>query len=168
MAASNVLKAVNAYVNGRGYAGELVDFSPPKLTLVTEDFRSGSMLGAVQIPQGIEVLTTSFTLVGYDPDVLALWGIAVGKEFPIEGRGYLESQDGTKTAVVHTMRGIITEEDPGTWQSGQGAPLKTTMNLTYYKLTHGDRVLQEIDLINSIHIVNGVDQMSERRAALAI
>jgi len=168
MVARYILKAVSAFVDGKGYAGDVMDFTPPKFTRVTEDFRAGSMLGAVQIPQGIEVLTTSFTLGGYDPDVLALWGIAVGKEFPIEGRGYLESQDGTKTAVVHEMRGTITEEDPGTWRPGQGAPLKITMNLTYYKLTHGDRVLHEIDLINTIHIVDGVDQMAERREALGL
>ena len=168
MVARYILKAVSAFVDGKGYAGDVMDFTPPKLTRVTEDFRGGAMAGAIQIGQGIEALTASLTLTGYDPDVLALWGVAVGKEFPIQARGYLESQDGTKTAVVHEMRGTITEEDPGTWQPGQGAPLKITMNLTYYKLTHGDRVLHEIDLINTIHIVDGVDQMAERREALGL
>lgn len=168
MAASNILKAISAFVDGKGYAGEIVDFTPPKLTTTTEDFRGGAMPGAIQIPQGIDTLTASLTLVGYSPDVLALWGVAVGKEFSMQARGYLESLDGTKTAVVHEMRGTITEDDPGTWQPGQGAPLKTTMGLTYYKLTHGERVLQEIDLINAIHVVDGVDQMAERRAALGL
>ena len=42
------------------------------------------------------------------------------------------------------------------------------MTLSYYKLQHGARTLQEIDVENMVHIIDGVDRMAQRRAALAI
>ncbi|AMW35750.1 hypothetical protein HEQ62_10815 [Haematospirillum jordaniae] len=41
MAARDVLKNINLFVDGRGYAGQLSEYSPPSLALVTEDFRAG-------------------------------------------------------------------------------------------------------------------------------
>lgn len=168
MAASDVRKNLNLFVDGRGFAGQIEEFNAPKLVAKLEEFRAGGMNAAIDLPMGMEKLGCDFTLIQYSADVLALFGLAAGNTVPLVAREALESFDGTVTPVIHTMRGRITEVDPGTSKAGDKSSLKFTLSLTYYKLQHGARTLHEIDVPNMVHIVNGVDQMAARRAALGI
>lgn len=168
MAARDVRKNLNLFVDGRGFAGQIEDFNPPKLALKTEEFRGGGMDSSIDIKMGIEKLEASFNLIAYDAGVLALWGVANGNSVQFTAREALESHDGTVTAVAHKMQGRIHTADPGTSKPGDMAKLQITLALTYYKLEHGGVVLQEIDVPNMIHKVNGVDVLAAQRAALAI
>lgn len=168
MAARDVLKNLNLFVDGKGFAGQLQEFNPPKLALVTEEFRGGGMDMPVELTMGMEKLECDFTLISYDRDVLSALGVAEGSTLPLVVREALESFDGTVTPVVHTMRGKIKELDSGTHKPGEVAPLKGTMALTYYKLTHGGATVIELDPENMVRIVNGTDVLSAIRSALGI
>lgn len=168
MAARDVLKNINAFVDGRGYAGQLQDFTPPPLTLLTEEFRAGGMDAPLDVNMGMEKLVTSFNLRAYDADVLALFGVVEGSNVPFTARAALESYDGTVTPVVMNMRGKITSIDPGTWTPGELPSLNVTMTLTYFKQQHGDRVIHEIDVENMVRIINGEDALAAIRAALGM
>ena len=136
MAARNIRKNLNLFVDGRGYAGQVEEFNAPKLALVTEEFRAGGMDAPIELTMGMEKLESDFTLISYDLDVLALFGVKEGATVPFVAREALESFDGTITPVVHTMRGKIKEIDPGTSKPGDKPSLKIAMALTYYKLQH--------------------------------
>lgn len=168
MAARAIRKNLNLFVDGRGYAGDIQDFNAPKLTLKTEDFRAGGMNAPKKLNMGLESLDTDFSLTSYDADVIALFGVQPGADVSFIAREVLEDFDGVVTPVAHYMQGTITEFDPGTSKAGELAPIKITMNLNYYKLQHGDRVLHEIDIENMVQIVDGVDQLANQRAALGI
>lgn len=168
MAARDVRKNLNLFVDGRGYAGQVEDFTPPALALVTEEVRAGGMDAPVELEMGMEKLEASFTLIAYDRDVLALFGVAVGQQVPFTVREALESFDGTTKAVVHTMRGKIRKLDPGTSKPGERAGLKCELMLTYYRQTHDGRVVHEIDPVNMVRVVNGVDALAAQRAALKV
>lgn len=168
MAARDVRKNINLFVDGQGYAGQIEDFNAPVLASKLEEYRGGGMDSSIDIKMGLEKLETSFSLIAYDRAVLALFGIAQGAAVPFTAREALESFDGTVTPVVHTMRGRIAKIDPGASKAGDKGSLQVSMSLTYYKLKHGTVVVHEIDVENMIHIVNGVDVLALQRAALAI
>jgi P2 family phage contractile tail tube protein len=168
MAARDVLKNINLFVDGRGYAGQVANYTPPAMTLVVDEHRAGGMDSAVGLDMGMEPLEVSFALTAYDREVLSLFGVAEGNGVAFTARGVLESYDGTITPVVHQMRGKITGIDRGTWTAGEKANLTITMRLDYYKETHGGRALHEIDVVNMVRIVNGVDRLAQQRAALGI
>ena len=42
------------------------------------------------------------------------------------------------------------------------------MSLAYYKLTHGVRIVQEIDVINMVWVQDGVDVLEAARLAIGI
>ncbi|MBF9235594.1 phage major tail tube protein [Microvirga alba] len=168
MAARNVRKNLNLFVDGRGYAGQIDEFNPPKLALVTEEFRAGGMDAPIELTMGMEKLETDFSLISYDKDVLALFGVAEGAVVPFVAREALESFDGTVTAVVHTMRGKIRELDPGTSKAGDKPTLKVAMALTYYKLQHGDATVIEVDVENMVRSINGTDALAGIRRALGL
>lgn len=166
MAARDVRKNANLFFDGRGYAGQLVEFNPPKLTLKTEEYRGGGMDVPVDITQGMEKLTTDFSLKCYDRYVLSWFGVSEGNEVPFVVREALESFDGTVKTVKHTMRGKITEIDPGTTKAGESPDLKVAMTLSYYKLEHNGVVVHEIDPINMVRVIGGQDLLSQIRDAL--
>ena len=168
MAARNVRKNLNLFVDGRGYAGQIEDFNAPKLMLKTEDFQAGGMWAPTEITMGHEKLETDFSLIAYDADILANFGVVEGREIQFTAREALESHDGTVTQVTHAMRGKIKEIDPGTSKAGEKATLKVSMALSYYKLTHGMRVVQEIDVPNMVCVQNGIDLLAPFRNALGI
>ncbi|HEY9459700.1 MAG TPA: phage major tail tube protein [Paralcaligenes sp.] len=168
MAARDVRKNINLFVDGRGYAGQVEEFNAPKLTLVTEEFRAGGMDAPVALTMGMEALACSFSLLAYDADVLALFGFAEGNEVPLVAREALESFDGTTKGVVHTMRGKITSIDPGTSKPGEKASMAVEVSLVYYRLQHGELTVHEIDVENMVRIINGRDQLAEQREALGI
>ena len=168
MAASDIRKNFNLFVDGRGYAGQVSEFNAPKLTLKTQEFRAGGMNTPIDLNMGMEKLVADFTLDSYDMNVLSLFGLAEGQRVPFTAREVLESFDGQVKAVVHTMRGKITEIDPGTSKAGEPAPLKVTLSLTYYKLDHDGQTIHEIDPENMVQIVSGDDQLAAQRQALAI
>lgn len=167
-AARNVRKNLNLFVDGRGHAGQIVDFNAPKLQLKTEDFRAGGMHGPLELTLGHEKLESDFSLQSYDADVLAQWNVREGQPVQFTAREALESHDGTVTAVAHFMRGKIKEIDSGTSKPGELATMKISMALQYYKLVHGGRTVQEIDVENMIVIQDGVDVLASIRAAIGI
>ena len=168
MAARDILKNFVAYIDGRGYAGEVTEYNPPDLALQTEDLRAGGMDGPLAIEMGIEALETSFSLSKYDDSVLGLWGVGAGSNVAFVVRGAIESYDGMVSAVAHTMRGRITRLARGAWTPGQLAPLQVTMRLSYYKEERDDVTIHEIDIINMVRIVSGVDQLKAQRNALGL
>lgn len=168
MAARDLIKNFSLFVDGRGYAGQVTEYNAPELALVTEDFRAGGMDAPVAIDMGMEGLETSFTIAAYDADVLALYGVAEGASVPLTARGAAESYDGTVKAVIHNMRGRIVRISSATWSGGAQAGLTITMRLDYYRQTINDVVIHEIDVVNMIRMVNGVDRLAQQRAAIGI
>lgn len=168
MAARDIRKNFSMFIDGRGYAGQVDEFNPPKLTLVTEEFRAGGMDMPIDLTMGMEKMECDFSMRVYDRDLLSLFGVKEGAMVPIIVREALESADGTVTPVVRSVRGKITGIDEGTSKPGEAAVLQVTMSLRYYKMTHGGRVVHEIDAENMVRIINGEDTLSGIRSALGM
>ena len=71
MAARDVRKNFNLFVDGKGFAGQIEEFTPPKLTLKTEEFRAAGMDAPIELTMGLEKLEASFSLIAVDRAVLA-------------------------------------------------------------------------------------------------
>jgi P2 family phage contractile tail tube protein len=168
MAAEDILKYLNLFVDGRGHAGKIEEYNAPDLTLTTEDFRGGGMDAPIDIEMGMEKLTTSYVVTSYDANLLALWGVKTGAPIQLTARGSLESLDGTTKPVVHNMTGKLLSVARGTWGSGSKPSLTITQTLTYYREVHDGRVINEIDVINMIRVVDGVDQLAAHRANIGL
>jgi hypothetical protein len=168
MPLNSILKNFNLFVDGRGYAGNCEEITPPKLTLKTEEFRNGGMDAPVEVEMGLEKLEASFTLTKYDADVLKLFGLAPGHSKPLTFRGSVIGEDGVETAVSIQVQGMLKEVDQGSWKPGDKATLKGTVSCKYYKHIIGGVVIHEIDVANMIRKVNGVDQLAVTRRNLGM
>ncbi|HHW4680306.1 MAG TPA: phage major tail tube protein [Xylella taiwanensis] len=164
----HILKHLNLFIDGKGYAGQMEDINLPKLTLKTEEFRGGGMHAPVELTMGMEKLETDFSLICYSADTLLLFGVTEGRQVNCTVRGFLESFDGSDTSLAIHLRGKVKEIDRGTWKPGDKSTLKLALALSYYKEVHGTLTLHEIDVENMIFQQNGIDLLKSARHALGI
>ncbi len=96
-------------VADKGYAGHIIDFTPP------------AHLDAEQ-----ESMEISLLLTHYCPDVLALWGVVEGARVAFIVRG------GAVNKVEHVMHGVITAKETEPWIPGWTPPLIISLRLGCY------------------------------------
>ncbi|XPV77926.1 MAG: phage major tail tube protein [Desulfovibrio sp.] len=164
----NVLKNFSLFVDGRGFAGEIEEFNPPKLALKMEEFRSGGMDAPVDIDMGMEKLTTTLTLSGITKEALVQFGVSENNGVNLTARGALVNLDGSVKPVVIQMRGTVNEVEEGAWAAGNKTTLKLAATLNYYKRDHDGETIYEIDVLNMIRNINGVDQLEAIRNAIGV
>lgn len=166
--ARKIRKNFNFYVDGKGYAGSVMSFTAPKLSLKTEDFQAGGMLAPTEIVLGHEKLTADVEFASDDAEIMSKFHVVESKEYGFTAREALEGDDGEVTQVVHNMRGKVKLLDRGETKVGEKSTIKVSLALSYYKLTHGAQVVQEIDVVNMIARQGGVDVLAGIRGALGI
>ncbi|WP_369674346.1 phage major tail tube protein, partial [Enterococcus faecium] len=74
-----VIRAMNLFADGKGYAGVVEEVTPPKLTLKTEEFKAGGMDAPLELDQGMEKLECNFTVASYEKELFAAYGLGPGK-----------------------------------------------------------------------------------------
>jgi len=161
----HVLKNMNLFVDGRGYAGRVDEIQLPKLTLKTEEHRAGGMDIPVEIELGMDKLEAELTLSDFDPEVFKLFGLLDSTRTQITLRGAIQAQgSGARPVIVNLSGGC----KASSWKPGDKSTLKVQLAASYYKLTIADQALVEIDAVNLVRKVGGVDQMAEIRAAIGV
>lgn len=166
---ADILYDLNYFVDGRGYAGRIKEVTLPVIKPKVMSYNAGGMAAEIDVPMGrFEKLEAEATLMCFDDSVLKTMRILPGSQFAHTARGAMVSDDGTKKPVIVSMRGILLEADMGTWTPGEEMPVKLKMSLRYYKLQINGNVIYEIDPVNYIAIVDGVDQLETTRQHLAI
>ena len=168
MANIDLLRNVNLFIDGRGYAGKVAQATLPKLAVKTEEYRAGGMDAPAEVDMGMEKLEAGFTLSSVDMAMLRRWGLAAGETTPVTIRGALQAEDGSVRAVVARCRGLIREVDYGDWKPGEQAEVKAMMAVRRYRLDIDGETVHDIDVDNMVRIVDGVDQLAAQRAALGI
>jgi hypothetical protein len=164
----DILKNMNLFVDGRGFAGQINELTPPKLVLKMEEHRAGGMDAPIELEMGMEALKVEVTVASYDKELFKLFGLTQGGVVALTARGAIEQGDGTVIPLVENMRGQISEIDEGTWKPGDKGAVKLTIACRYYKRTQAGEELIEIDVENMIRKIGGVDQLAAQRSALGI
>ncbi|MDF7673550.1 phage major tail tube protein [Acetobacteraceae bacterium ESL0709] len=163
-----IFKNANLFFAGNSFAGAVVEFTPPKTKLKTEEFRGGGMDAPVDITQGMEKLTTEFSVKECSPLLLGSASPREGQNRSFIMRGALEDWDGTITPRVIIMRGKVTNVDQGSLKPGGESQLKVEMTLDYYQDTINGTLVLEIDVLNMTYITNGKNELAEISSALGL
>lgn len=158
----------NLFVDGTSFQGDVPSLVLPKVSVKTEEYRAGGMDAPIEMDMGLEKLESSFVTNGVRKEAMKYFGLADQTAFNGSFRGAFKGQKGEITAVAATIRGMLKEVDPGDWKAGDKAEFKYAVAVTYYKLEIDGTVMYEIDPVNSIRVVNGVDQLAATRTALGL
>lgn len=163
-----ILFNTNMFVDGMSFQGDVPELSLPKVAVKTDSYRGGGMDGEIDMDTGLEKLEASFSTNGVRKEALKWFGLADQTAFNGSFRGSFKGQKGAFTGVVATLRGMLKEVDPGSWKGGDKAEFKYSIGVSYYKLEIDGVVMFEIDLVNSVRVINGVDQLQQMRNQLGI
>lgn len=169
MALPSKLKDLNIYNEGESYAGKAKSVTLPPLTRIMEEYRAAGMTGPVKIDFGHEVLALEWTLGGLDLAVLRQYGITRVDGVQLRFAGaYQHPQTGAVDTVEIVVRGRHEEIDMGDAEVGEDTEWSVNTAVAYYKLTVNGAVIIELDPINGVEIVGGVDRTLEIRRAIGV
>jgi P2 family phage contractile tail tube protein len=169
MALPRKLKYLNLFNEGENYLGQVMEVTLPKLTRKMEDYQGGGMSAPIKTDQGMEGLTLEFSCGGLMVDVIKQFGITQHDGVKLRFAGSYQRDDGSNTSAVEVFaRGRHSTVDMGSGKQGEASEFKVTSELSYYKLVVDGETIIEIDIINMIEIVDGVDRLADHRKALGI
>lgn len=172
MAMPRKLKLMNVFLDGYSYQGVAKAITLPKLTRKLENYRGAGMNGAAPVDLGLDddALSMEWTLGGFPDDVVWSFYAATGIDaVPIRFAGSYQRDDtGATVAVEVVMRGRQKEIDSGEGKQGEDTESKIAVSCTYFKLTMDGKELVEIDTLNMIEKVNGVDRLEQHRRNIGL
>lgn len=171
MALPRKFKHMNIFNDGQNYMGIAEEVTLPKLTRKLETYRGGGMNGSAQIDMGLDdgALDMEITLGGMEAQIYRQWGIETIDGVQLRFHGSIQRDDiGEVHAVEMVVRGRYSEIDSGNVKEGDNSQTKLSVKPTYFRLEINGEKLIEIDIINMIEIVGGVDRMAAHRAALGL
>lgn len=161
------LKNFRLYNDGNNYQGIVGEFTQPKIALQMEEWRGGGMLGPVKIDMGLQAMEAEFTNGGLVKQVMRQFGSTRVDGVLLRLVGAYQSDDtGNVDQVELVMRGRLEELDMGNAKAGEDTEHKVKVPLAYYKISINGRVEIEIDMLNSVFVVDGVDRYAQIRNAL--
>lgn len=159
----------NFYANDTDYRGVINEVTLPEINRKIEEHRGGGMIGPAPLDFGSEGLEASIKVAGWQPSLLTSLGSRMHDAFNGRFMGGLNdsNSDAMLTCEV-VMRGRITKFSPGSSKPGEPTEQEITYGLTYYKLVISGATVLEIDLVNGIYIVDGVDREADLRTAMGM
>lgn len=169
MALPRTLADMMLFNEGQAYMGEASSVTLPPLTRKTEEWRGGGMFAPVKLDMGLEALELEATFGGPMRDILRQFGVFGVAGVYLRFVGAYQQQDtGAHDAIEIIVRGRHDEIAMGEAKPGEISEFTVKTALAYYKLIWNGRTEIEIDPLNRIFLVNGIDQLAERRTALGL
>lgn len=168
MALLRVFKDMNLFDENGHFRGNAKSVTPPKLTRKLEDYRAAGMDRPVKIDMGAEALEMEFVLAGPELSILrqyALPGIA-GTFLRFVGAWQKEATSDVDVCEM-TVRGRYEEMDFGELKVGDAGEFKCKFAPVYLRIEWNGEEAIEIDVLNGVLRVFGVDRNAAINAALA-
>ncbi len=169
MALPRKLKNLNVFGDGESYLGQVTEVKLPTLTRSMEDYRGGGMSGPVKIDNGQEAIELEHKYGGLMRSILRQYGLTRHDGVLLRFAGAYQRDDtGGVDAVEIVVRGRHSEIDMGNAKAGDDTEFAVKTAVSYYKLTINGTVEIEIDLVNMIETIGGIDRLAEQRRAIGV
>lgn len=171
MALPRKLKNLNLFNDANSYVGVVKSVTLPPLGRKMESYRGGGMNGPVKADLGFsdDGIQFEWKTGGLDLIALRQFGAVNASGVALRFAGAFQQDDtGDVSAVEVVMRGRHETIEMGDNQPGEDTEHSITTTCTYYKLIVDNEEIIEIDLLNFIEKVNGVDMLEKQRAAIGL
>lgn len=161
----------NSYLNESGKLQLLEDLTSVQLPSVENgsDTLSGSgLMGPIDMPSMFNVAAMSCDLNFRHINAGSTKLMSPGEKTLIFKWAVDKFEKGVNDFVVNTatVKGNMKKTDFGKIESQAKADGAMSFEITYYKLVLNNVVVLELDKLNQIYVVNGVDYMEKLRSAL--
>ena len=171
MAMPRKLKNLNLFNDGNSYLGLVKSLTLPALGRKMEAYRGGGMNGPVKSDLGLsdDGIQFEWKTGGLDLISLRQFGAVNASSVALRFSGPYQQDDTGETSNVEVVvRGRHETIEMGDAQPGEDTEHSMTTTCSYYKLTVDGEEIIEIDLLNFVEKVNGVDMLEKHRTGMGI
>ncbi|WP_405647447.1 phage major tail tube protein [Pseudomonas sp. Ld6] len=171
MAMPRKLKNLNLFNDGNSYLGLVKSLTLPSLGRKMEGYRGGGMNGPVKADLGMsdDGIQFEWKTGGLDLISLRQFGAVNASSVALRFSGPYQQDDTGETSNVEVVvRGRHETIEMGDAQPGEDTEHSMTTTCSYYKLTVDGEEIIEIDLLNFVEKVNGVDMLEKHRTGMGI
>ncbi|MDR8368613.1 phage major tail tube protein [Pseudomonas lactis] len=171
MAMPRKLKNLNLFNDGNSYLGLVKSLTLPSLGRKMEAYRGGGMNGPVKADLGMsdDGIQFEWKTGGLDLISLRQFGAINASSVALRFSGpYQQDDTGEVSNVEVVVRGRHETIEMGDAQPGEDTEHSMTTTCSYYKLTVDGEEIIEIDLLNFVEKVNGVDLLEKHRTGMGI
>lgn len=171
MALPAKLKNLGFFNDGNSYIGKAKSVTLPKMARKFEAWRGAGMNGPVKIDFGFsdDGIQIEWTVGGLDLISLRQFGMTKINGVQLRFAGAYQQDDTEEVISVEVIvHGRHEEIDMGDAEAGEDTEHKIVTVGTYYKLVVNGNTEIEIDLLNFVEIINGVDRLAEQRKAIGL
>ncbi|WLG81049.1 phage major tail tube protein [Pseudomonas sp. FP1911] len=171
MAMPRKLKNLNLFNDGNSYLGLVKSLTLPSLGRKMEGYRGGGMNGPVKADLGMsdDGIKFEWKTGGLDLISLRQFGAVNASSVALRFSGPYQQDDTGETSNVEVVvRGRHETIEMGDAQPGEDTEHSMTTTCSYYKLTVDGEEIIEIDLLNFVEKVNGVDMLEKHRTGMGI
>ena len=171
MAMPRKLKNLMLFNDANIYRGVVKSVTLPALGRKMEAYRGGGMNGPVKADLGFsdDGIQLEWKTGGLDLISLRQFGMIKASGVLLRFTGAFQQDDTEEMSDVEiVVRGRHETIEMGDAQAGEDTEHSITTTCSYYKLTVDGEDIIEIDLLNFIEKVNGVDMLERQRTALGI
>ncbi|MGY1917813.1 phage major tail tube protein [Pseudomonas tolaasii] len=171
MAMPRKLKNLNLFNDGNSYLGVAKSVTLPALGRKMEAYRGGGMNGPVKSDLGFsdEGIQFEWKTGGLDLISLRQFGAVNASSVALRFSGPYQQDDTGETSNVEVVvRGRHETIEMGEAKAGEDTEHSMKTTCSYYKLTVDGEEIIEIDLLNFVEKVNGVDMLEKHRTAMGI
>ncbi|MFZ6875386.1 phage major tail tube protein [Undibacterium sp. Di27W] len=163
------LKDFNLFNDGQSYLGLVPELTLPKLGRKMEDYIAGGMSGPIEVDYHSEKVEFDWTAGGLLYDALLQYGAVTHNAVQLRFAGAYQNDDTAQVdAVEIVIRGRHKEIEMGNAKMGDKNDHKYKTTCSYYKLIINGQDIIELDFINGIEMVGGIDRRAELRAAIGM
>ena len=163
------LKDFNLFNDAQSYVGLIPELTPPKLTRQMEKYRAGGMTGPVKADFGNDEIVLEWTAGGLIVNALKQYGNKSHSGVQLRFAGAYENDDtGEVDACEIVVRGRHEEIDMGSAKPAEDTKHKFKTTCSYYKLTVNGEVIIELDFMNGVENIGGVDRNAKIRKAIGL
>jgi P2 family phage contractile tail tube protein len=171
MALPRKLKNMNLFNDGSSYLAVAKSVTLPALGRKMEAYRGGGMNGPVKADLGFsdDGIQLEWKTGGLDLISLRQFATIKASGVLLRFTGFFQQDDTEEMSAVEiVVRGRHETIEMGDAQPGEDTEHAMTTTCSYYKLIVDGEVIIEIDLLNFVEMVDGVDMLEGQRKALGI
>lgn len=161
----------NIYVNGGSTHGTASEVTCPDVEANMVDYNALGMVGTAQFFNGFNAMEATIKWKFPNSDVFAAMAdpqqavdLMVRSSKAVYDSGGVSDEE----PIVIYMRGFAKKTSVGGFKKGEDTEPETTFGINYYKLEINREEIVELDVLNNIYKVGGIDVLSERRSNLGI
>jgi len=163
----NRLTNANIYMDGNNLLGRAEEIQLPQIKHKMADHKALGMVGSAEFFAGIDKLECKIKWNALYPEVLKKAANPF-KAVQVQARASLETYNSmgklAEVPAIAYLSGTFKEFPLGNLKPGDNAEYETTMSVNYAKLIVGGEEIFEIDVLENIYKVEGVDILETYRA----